>query len=260
VTGINEERLRALLSQVRSGELSEEEALARLRVLPYEDIDFAKIDHHRSLRQGLPEVVLGQGKSVQQIVSIAERLALQTDAVLITRVPRECYTAVQERIPDARYNELARAIYVQRRPSAALPGVLVLSAGTADLPVAEEAALTAELMGNCVERAYDVGVAGLHRLLDHLPILHEARVVVVVAGMEGALASVVGGLVAVPVIGVPTSIGYGTSFGGLAPLLTMLNSCAAGVCVVNIDNGFAAGYLAALVNRAGHREGELEQP
>ena len=223
--------------------------MAELRLLPYEDVGFAKIDHHRALRDALPEVVLGQGKTPEQVAEIARRLAGRAGRVLVTRADRACADAVLAALPDATYHETARAITVDRRNDPKQPGVTVLCAGTADLPVAEEAAVTAELMGSAVERVNDVGVAGLHRLLDHLPSLRDARAIVAVAGMEGALPSVVAGLVAVPVIAVPTSIGYGASFGGITPLLAMLNACAAGVAVVNIDNGFGAGYLAAVINR-----------
>jgi hypothetical protein len=227
-----------------------EEALAQLRLLPYQDLGFAKLDHHRALRKGFPEVVFGYGKDPDQVATLVESLAAQSDRVLVTRATPEAFEAVKARVPEATYHAVARAITVDRRQEApARPGVMVVSGGTADLPVAEEAAVTAELMDSQVERLYDVGVAGIHRLLDHLPHLQEARVVVAVAGMEGALPSAVGGLVAAPVIAVPTSVGYGASFGGLAPLLAMLNSCAVGVAVVNIDNGFAAGYLAGLINR-----------
>lgn len=226
-----------------------EDALAQLINLPYEELGFAKIDHHRALRRGFPEVVFGPGKTPQQVAAIVERLASTSDRVLVTKVEPGCFDAVRECVPDAEYHPIARAITINRAKQApSRPGVMVICAGTSDIPIAEEAALTAELMGNAVERSYDVGVAGVHRLLDHLPWLRQAKVVVAVAGMEGALPSVVSGLVAVPVIAVPTSVGYGASFGGLAPLLTMLNSCAAGVSVVNIDNGFGAGYLAALIN------------
>ena len=218
-------------------------------MLPYEDIGFAKIDHHRALRDALPEVVLGEGKTPEQVAEIARRLAERSDRVLITRTTVETFEAVRAVLSDATYHETARAITVDRRSDPKEAGVTVLCGGTADLPVADEAAVTAELMGNAVERVYDVGIAGIHRLLDHLPALQDARAIVAVAGMEGALPSVVGGLVSVPVIAVPTSVGYGASFGGLAPLLAMLNACATGVAVVNIDNGFGAGYLAAMINR-----------
>jgi NCAIR mutase (PurE)-related protein len=233
--------------------VSLEEALERLRHLPYEDIGFADVDHHRALRRGFPEVILGEGKSKEQVVAIAERLAAHSDRLLITRLEVEAYRAVKERLPDARYHADARAVTLDRSGGPRWPGVAVLCAGTSDLPVAEEAAVTAELMGSQTERFYDVGVAGLHRLLDKMEALRSARALVVVAGMEGALPSVVAGLVAAPVIAVPTSVGYGASFGGLAPLLAMLNSCAAGVSVVNIDNGFGAGYLAAVINRQSHQ-------
>jgi len=230
--------------------VSVEDALSQLAVLPYEDIGFAKIDHHRALRRGFPEVVFGAGKTADQVAAIVERLASGADRVLVTKADERCFDAVRQLVPDAEYHPIARAITMNRaKETPSRPGIMVLCGGTSDIPIAEEAAITAELMGNAVERSYDVGVSGVHRLLDRLPRLREARVLVVVAGMEGALPSVVGGLVSVPVIAVPTSIGYGASFGGLAALLTMLNSCAAGVSVVNIDNGFGAGYLAALINR-----------
>jgi NCAIR mutase (PurE)-related protein len=256
----DEARLRGLLESLRQGALSLDEALERLRHLPYEDIGFAEVDHHRALRRGFPEVVLGQGKSAEQVVAIAERLAAQSDRLLVTRVDADVYRAVTERLPDARYHADARAITLDRSREQRWPGVVILCAGTSDLSVAEEAAVTAELMGSQVDRSYDVGVAGIHRLLDKWEALRSARALVVVAGMEGALPSVVAGLVSAPVIAVPTSVGYGASFGGLAPLLAMLNSCAAGVAVVNIDNGFGAGYLAAIINRSasGGREGLRE--
>jgi len=223
--------------------------VAELRLLPYEDVGFAKIDHHRALRDALPEVVLGQGKTPAQVAEIAARLVERAGRVLVTRADAACFEAVRAALPDAVYHETARAITLDRRNEPRQPGVTVLCAGTADLPVAEEAAVTAELMGSEVQRVHDVGIAGLHRLLDHVASLQDARAIVAVAGMEGALPSVVAGLVSVPVIAVPTSIGYGASFGGIAPLLAMLNACAAGVAVVNIDNGFGAGYLAAVINR-----------
>ncbi len=229
--------------------MSIEAAVADLRLLPYEDIGFAKIDHHRALRDSLPEVVLAEGKTPAQTAEIATRIAERAARLLITRADATCAEAVLEALPEATYHETARAITLDREPAHKDSGVTVVCGGTADLPVAEEAAVTAELMGHEVERVNDVGVAGIHRLLDHLPALQEARVLVVVAGMEGALPSVVAGLVAVPVIAVPTSVGYGASFGGIAALLAMLNACAAGVSVVNIDNGFGAGYQAAVINR-----------
>jgi hypothetical protein len=241
---------------VAGGATSVEDALEELRYLPYEDIGFAKIDHHRALRDNLPEVILGEGKTTAQIVAVAEKLVERSGRLLVTRVDEPCFQAIRERIADAVYHQEARATTVDRHPPVPMTGVVILCAGTADLPVAEEAAVTSELMGHQVERVYDVGVAGIHRLLDHLPKLREARVLVVVAGMEGALPSVVSGLVSSPVIAVPTSTGYGAAFQGLAPLLTMLNSCAPGVAVVNIDNGFGAGYLAAVINRLARSAGE----
>ena len=251
----DESKLRELLQSFQQRSLSLDEMLEHLRRLPYEDIGFAELDHHRALRRGFPEVILGEGKSEEQVVAIAERLAAASDRLLITRVDVETYGAVKQRLPDARYHADARAITLDRSRERRWPGVVVLCAGTSDLPVAEEAAVTAELMGSQAERYYDVGIAGLHRLLDKLEAMQSARALVVVAGMEGALPSVVAGLVAAPVIAVPTSVGYGASFGGLAPLLSMLNSCAAGVGVVNIDNGFGAGYLAAVINRQSQEGG-----
>ena len=244
-----------MLEQLKRDGLSIDEVVSSLRDLPYQDLDFAKVDHHRALRKGFPEVVFGQGKSPQQIASIATALLGRSDTLLVTRASPEHFHAVQSEVADdASYDELARTIVVDRRGERdPVPGVTVLCAGTADLPVAREAVVTAELMGCGVERAFDVGVAGLHRLLDHMPMLRESRVLVVVAGMEGALPSVVGGLVEAPIIAVPTSIGYGASFQGVAALLAMLNSCAPGVGVVNIDNGFGAGYLAAQINLAAAR-------
>jgi NCAIR mutase (PurE)-related protein len=224
--------------------------MTELRDFPYQDLDFAKVDHDRAVRRGFPEVVFGQGKTPQQIVSISEALLRHSDVLLVTRANEEAYAAVLGNIPDAQYDRAARAVIVDRRvQKQPTPGVLVLCAGTSDLPVATEAAITAELMGSGVERIADVGVAGIHRLLDQRDALERAKVIVVVAGMEGALPSVVGGLVKAPVIAVPTSIGYGASYQGLAALLAMLNSCVPGIGVVNIDNGFGAGYLAALINR-----------
>ena len=241
--------MRELLTALQTGTLSIDETLKRLRRFPYEDLGFAEVDHHRALRKGFPEVILGQGKTDEQVVAIGERLLSQSDCLLVTRVDASSYAALKECIPDAVYHSAARAISVNRRHEPPLAGVAIVCAGTSDLPVAEEAAVTAELVGSQAERIYDVGVAGLHRLLDHLAVLQESKVVVAVAGMEGALPSVVAGLVAAPVIAVPTSMGYGASFLGLAPLLAMLNSCVPGVAVVNIDNGFGAGYLAAMINR-----------
>ena len=225
--------------------------MSRLSMLPYRDLGFAKVDHHRAVRKGFPEAVFGQGKSPEQIAAVCEEVLRGSDRVLVTRATPEAYAAVRERVADAAYDETARTIAVDRRKhGAVVSGVVVTSAGTADLPVAREASVTAELMGCGVAKVDDVGVAGIHRLFDSLPAIREARVIIAVAGMEGALPSVVAGLVNAPVIAVPTSVGYGASFEGLAALLAMLNSCAEGVGVVNIDNGFGAGYLAAQIVRA----------
>jgi NCAIR mutase (PurE)-related protein len=246
---MNEALLRELLNEVRHGQVGIDEAVARLSRLPYIDLDFAKVDSHRHLRRGFPEVVYCEGKRTEQIVKIVEELASGPGPVLATRAGLQVYEAVRTILPEARYNELGRTIVYEKAPLPRRSGtILVITAGTADLPVAEEAAVTAEVMGNRVERLSDVGVSGLHRLLAHLELITEASVLIVVAGMEGALPSVVGGLVRRPVIAVPTSVGYGASFGGLAALLGMLNSCASGVTVVNIDNGFGAGYAASLIN------------
>ena len=247
------DRLRELLRGLQAGDVSLESALTRLKDLPYEDLGFAKVDHHRALRRGFAEVILGQGKTVPQITAIAARLAQQHAIVLATRLSEEAAQALRAEHSRGEYHAAARlaAILAPNTVLATYGDVVVVSAGTADFPVAEEAALTATYMGNRVERLYDVGVAGLQRLLAQRERIAQARVVVVVAGMDAALTPVVSGLVAAPVIGVPTSVGYGTSFGGVAPLLTMLNSCSSGVGVVNIDNGFGAGFLASLINHVG---------
>lgn len=247
---MNAESIRKLFEQVRGGTLSPDDAVARLRHLPFEDLGFAKVDHHRALRAGMPEVILGEGKTPAQVAQIFARLAKQGGNILATRANEKQFAAVKKKIHGAEYRELARAIVLQRDAKTYGKGtVAVVSAGTSDMPVAEEAVATAEVMGNHVEHFYDVGVAGIHRLLANREALMKARVVIVCAGMEGALPSVVGGLVGVPVIAVPTSVGYGASFKGLAALLGMLNSCASNVSVVNIDNGFGAGYVASLINR-----------
>lgn len=248
---MQEEQIRDLLKGVSRGTVQVEDALARLRTLPYESVgNFAHLDQHRAIRCGFPEVVFGQGKTPDQVVEIVQRLSERNDRVLVTRVTPEMSREVLPRIPELVYHPAARILVLDQHPDRVKkPGVFVLTAGTADIPVAEEAALTADLMGSQVERLFDVGVAGIHRLLNQLDRLQSARVLVVVAGMDGALPSVVGGLVSVPVIAVPTSVGYGASFQGLAALLTMLNSCATGVAVVNIDNGFGAGVLASRINQ-----------
>ena len=246
---MNREALLKLLEQVRTGKLTTQEALERLRHLPYENLGFARMDNHRALRQGFPEVILCQGKTVAQIAAIATRILERHGTLLATRATPEMFEAVKAATPRAKYHPLSRAIVVKPSHAARPIGhVLVLSAGTSDIPVAEEAAVTADVLGSRVETLYDVGVAGLHRILDKQAALDAARVLVVVAGMDGVLPSVVGGLVSKPVIAVPTSIGYGASFQGLAALLTMLNSCASGLAVVNIDNGFGAGVLAHRIN------------
>lgn len=247
---MNAESIRKLFAQVRSGKLSPDEAVNRLRHLPFEDLGFAKLDHHRALRAGMPEVVFGQGKTPAQLAQIFSRLARHGGNILATHASSEQFAAVKKKVRKAQYRELARAIVLQRDSAKYGKGTIaVVSAGTSDIPVAEEAVVTAELMGNEVERLYDVGVAGIHRLLANRGTLTRARVVIVCAGMEGALPSVVGGLIGVPVIAVPTSVGYGAAFKGVAALLGMMNSCASNVSVVNIDNGFGAGYVASLINR-----------
>ena len=247
---MDQQAIRRLLDQVRKGTLSPDDAVGKLRHLPFEDLGFANIDHHRSLRAGFPEVVFGQGKTPAQVAAIFSRLARHEKNVLVTRASEKQFQAVRKKVRAAQYQPLARAITLERdRGKHGKGTIAVVSAGTSDIPVAEEAVVTAELMGNDVEHLYDVGVAGIHRLLAHRTSLTRARVIIVCAGMEGALPSVVGGLVGVPVIAVPTSIGYGAAFKGLAALLGMMNSCASNVTVVNIDNGFGAGYVAALINR-----------
>ncbi|HEY3382270.1 MAG TPA: nickel pincer cofactor biosynthesis protein LarB [Vicinamibacterales bacterium] len=245
--------LREMLDQVERGTLPAADAEQRLteylRELPYEDLGFARVDHHRALRQGFPEVILGTGKSPAHIAAIGARIVSRGHSLLVTRTDEVAYAAVKAEVPSAIFHPSARAITLQQKDITPGKGtILVVAAGTADLPVAEEAVITAELMGNQVDRLYDVGVAGLHRLLSAQDRLTAARVIIVAAGMEGALPSVVGGLVQVPIIAVPTSIGYGASFGGVAALLGMLNSCAGGVSVVNIDNGFGAATIASLIN------------
>ncbi len=246
------ERVREILERVASGDVTTDQALEVFKNLPFEDLGFAKVDHHRGLRNGLPEVIFGEGKTAQQIAAIAIRLRASGQNVLITRLAAAAVPEVVLQLPELEYLADARLGIVRVAPTPRLGrGVIVVTAaGTADIAVAEEAAVTAELMGNEVERVYDVGVAGIHRLFAHRAQLTRAAVLIVVAGMEGALPSVVGGLVDKPVIAVPTSVGYGASFGGLAALLAMLNSCAAGVTVVNIDNGFGAAVAATLINRA----------
>ena len=247
--------LEALLEEVRTGRTPVLDALDRvqhsMREAPFEDLGFARLDTHRAVRQGFPEVVLGTGKTPAQIAAIAGRIVARGESLLVTRATVEAHAAVRAQVPGAIYNEVARTITLRQQDVEPGRGtVLIVCAGTSDLPVAEEAVVTADLMGNVVDRLYDVGVAGIHRLLNEQARLHAARVIIVVAGMEGALPSVVAGLVRVPVVAVPTSIGYGASFGGIAALLGMLNSCANGVSVVNIDNGFGAACVASAITHA----------
>jgi len=255
---MNSETLKNILEQVQAGDKSINQAVEQLRQLPFESMGYAHLDHHRALRCGMPEAIYCPGKSIVQIVEIFANLARAGGNVLATRADKKTYEAVAAHFPQARYEELARAIVLRQETPAKDDNnkqlrssgyIAIVTAGTSDINVAEEARITAEMLNQDVKTIYDVGVAGLHRLLSHCQQLQKANVIVVVAGMEGALASVVGGLVAVPVIAVPTSVGYGASFAGVAPLLTMLNSCAAGVSVVNIDNGFAAGYIAGIINQ-----------
>jgi NCAIR mutase (PurE)-related protein len=247
---VNAESIRKLLEQVRRGSITPDEGVNRLRHLPFEDLGFAKVDHHRSLRAGMPEVIFGERKNPAQTAEIFQRLAQHGGNVLATRASEKQFAAVKKKVRSAQYREQARTIVLRRdRQYYGKGTIAVVSAGTSDMSVAEEALVTAEIMGNKVQQFYDVGVAGIHRLLANRKALTEARVVIVCAGMEGALPSVVGGLVGVPVIAVPTSVGYGASFKGITALLGMLNSCASNVSVVNIDNGFGAGYVASLINR-----------
>jgi len=240
----------ALLETIREGPLSPEQGLDRLKNLPFEDLGFARVDHHRTLRHGFPEVIFAPGKKPEQVVAIVKSLLPQKSNILVTRSNEATFKMVRRAVKKAQFHEAARAIYIVQDKEIYGDGrIYIVCAGTSDIPVAEEAALTARLMGNDVVTTYDVGVAGIHRLLNIREALTQASVVIVVAGMEGALASVVGGLLSVPVIAVPTSIGYGSSFGGLSSLLAMLNSCASNVVVVNIDNGFGAGFVASLINR-----------
>jgi len=256
---VNRDRIKKLLEQVQAGRVNVDEAIDKMTSLPYEDLSFARVDHHRDLRLGFPEVILGQGKTTEQIIQIAERILTNSSNLLISRTTEEVFAAVRHIAQDAEFHVEARMISVVRDRTERGDGTIaIISAGTSDVPVAEEAAVTATAMGNRVSRIYDVGVAGIHRLFGARPEFESARVIIVVAGMEGALPSVVGGIVSVPVIAVPTSIGYGASFDGLAALLGMLNSCASNVTVVNIDNGFGAGFVASLINR--RRESAVRSP
>ncbi len=244
-------QLQILLEKVRDGAVSPEDAMRRLEHMPFEDLGFAKVDHHRALRHGMPEVILGKGKTVDEVRGIAQKLLERSGNLLVTRADAAMAVAVSELAPDAEYFPRSGALRVWRdRTLRGKSTIAVVCAGTSDIPVAQEARITCEVMGNRVEEVYDVGVAGIHRLLGNLGKLSDARVIICCAGMEGALPSAVGGLVSCPVIAVPTSVGYGASFGGIAALLGMLNSCSSNVTVVNIDNGFGAAYVATLINRA----------
>lgn len=247
---MNTEELKEILSKISSGDISVEEGTDILKDLPFKELGYAKIDNHREVRVGYPEVIYCEGKTVEQVKGIIEFMLTKNNNILGTRASEEMYEAVKTICPEVEYNKLARTITVKKKEiKAPETYIAVVTAGTSDIPVAEEAAITAEILGNRVERIFDVGVAGIHRLFNRIDLIRGARAVVVVAGMEGALASVVGGLVDKPVIAVPTSIGYGANFGGLSALLAMLNSCASGVSVVNIDNGFGAGYMASMINK-----------
>jgi NCAIR mutase (PurE)-related protein len=247
---MDEIELRKLLADIKDGNLSVEEGTEKLKDLPFKELGFAKIDNHREIRVGYPEIIYCAGKTVEQVKQIIEFMLTKNNNILGTRATEEMFDAVKEICPEAEFNRVARTITVKRKElQLSDTYIAVVTAGTSDIPVAEEAAVTAEVLGNNVERIFDVGVAGIHRLFNRLDLIRSAKVVIVIAGMEGALASVVGGLVDKPVIAVPTSVGYGANFGGLSALLCMLNSCASGISVVNIDNGFGAGYLASMINR-----------
>ena len=251
LTNMDPTNLKALLQQVQKGSLSVQRALAQLHTLPYENLSFAKIDHHRSLRQGIPEAILCEGKTETQVLAIAKGLMKKKVPVLATRVSPKLARALKRVSQHAVYEKDARMVVIQTKVPRLQGDVLIITAGTADIPVAEEARVTATTMGSAVETLFDVGVAGMHRLLDHIDRLQKARVLIVVAGMDGVLPTVVGGLVKTPIVAVPTSQGYGANFGGVAPLLTMLNACSGGIGVVNIDNGFGAGHLAHRINLLG---------
>jgi len=251
---LNIEDLKKILKEVKAGKVEINKAIEELKFLSFEDLQFAKVDHHRNLRKGFPEVIFCQGKTPQQIAKIAKSILSRGHDILATRATQEDFQAISKIDKNAIYNQAGRTVVVKRQKKKITKGlVLVISAGTSDIPVAEEAYVTAETLGSKVDRLYDVGVAGIHRLLSETKRLFEARVIIVVAGMEGALASVVGGIVDKPIIAVPTSIGYGASFGGIAALLTMLNSCSSGIATVNIDNGFGAGYMAHSINILGEK-------
>lgn len=246
---MNKEDITAILEKVKNGEIEVDAAASSLKDLPFKDLGFAKVDNHRSLRNGFPEVIYCEGKSLAEIEAIVKEMLKHGNNILASRASKEVYQRIKEIAPEAVYHERPRMIFIEKQKLEKTKSkILVVSGGTSDIPVAEEAVITAEALGNSVERLYDVGVAGIHRLLGNLDVLNDAEVIIAVAGMEGALASVVGGLVDKPVIAVPTSVGYGANFGGVSALLTMLNSCASGIGVVNIDNGFGAAYLASTIN------------
>jgi len=246
---MEKEKITALLGKVRAGRISVEDAFEQLRHLPYEDLGFAKVDHHRLMRTGMPEVIFCQGKTVEQIAAIFKALSRKHKNVLLTRADQRVFRRIKNANPRARFNAQARVITVEAKKTRKTGSVAVVCAGTADIPVAEEAALTAEAFGSRVERVYDVGVAGLHRLLDCFERIAASNCIVAVAGMDGVLPSVIGGLAACPVVAVPSAVGYGANFNGIAPLLTMLNSCAPNVSVVNVNNGFGAGYIACMIDQ-----------
>lgn len=247
---MNSEELKKILTQVQEQKLEVDDALRKLEDFPYSDLGFAKIDHHREIRTGYPEIIFCQGKTIEQIVKISEHMYEKGGNIIATRANQEIFDTLKKTIPSAKYYNIARIISVQQRKvKTPETYIAIITAGTADIPVAEEAAVTAELLGNKVEKIFDAGVAGLHRLVDNISVLRQARVVVVIAGMEGALASIVGGLINKPIIAVPTSVGYGANFQGVSALLAMLTSCANGVSVVNIDNGFGAGFNASMINK-----------
>ena len=248
---MHEREIKKIMMDLKNNKIDVDESIRKLKFLPFEDLGFAKIDHHRALRQGFPEVVFCQNKPVNQVVEIVKRLSKDNSVVLATRATEEMFKEVKKYIKHAEYNEKSRTIIINKKDKERRPKnkILILTAGTSDINVAEEAAVVAEAMGNKVERLYDVGVAGLHRLLNNKDQIEDANVLIVVAGMDGVLPSVVSGLFGKPIIAVPTSVGYGASFKGIAPLLTMLNSCSPGVVVVNIDNGFGAGYFASMINK-----------
>jgi len=251
---MDREKIRELLENVKAGKTGIDEALRALKSFPYKDLGYAKIDTHRDLRRGFPEVILCRGKTIEQIEKIVESLSSETDFIMATKADKAAYEAIRKVKNDAVYYETAHIVLIGKaRKKKSTKTILVITAGTSDIPIAEEAVVTAEIMGNAVDRVYDIGVAGVHRLFDNSEKLFDANVIVVVAGMEGALASIIGGMVDSPVIAVPTSVGYGSSFEGLAALLSMLNCCAPGVVTVNIDNGFGAGYFASFINHMGEK-------